>query len=115
MANALVARPFKLFQRDARRAVRTIELLGAPASVPLRLEGRYFVTDLIKAHAIRSLVGTSIIRKLDRAARDDTGDNLSQVPNPIIMSGLAHIKRLIEHNVYRCLECGNESARDILN
>src|SRR5262245_51577746 len=73
------------------------------------------MADFVEAHTIRARIRSSIVRKFDRTPGNDTGDDLGQVPDSIVMGGLTDVERLIEDDARRCLERGNESARDILD
>src|SRR5258708_7080186 len=115
MPDALISRALELFQCQAGRTIGLIELLRTSARVPLRIERRKLATDFLEAHAIRTLVGAGIVRKLDRASRDDGGYDLRQIPNAVIVGGLADVKRLIEYIIGRRFECSDEGARDILD
>src|SRR6516162_2981112 len=115
MADALVSRPLELFQRQAGRTVSLVELLGAHARIPLRLERRKLATDFFETHAIRALVGAGIVRKFDRTSGHDASHDLRQVPDTVVVRGLAHVECFIEYVIRGRLECSNECSRDILN
>ncbi len=79
------------------------------------LECRKLAADLFETHAIRSFVGAGIVGKLDGARRHHAGDDLCQVPDAIVVGGLADVKRFIEYLIGRRLKRSNECPRDILN
>ena len=115
MANALIARPFELFEGKLGRSIGGIELLGATSRVPLRLEGRQLASDLLEADAVGSLVRSGVRRHFDAAARHDAGNDLGDVAHAIIVRGRAHVEGLIEDHFFRRLERGNEGAGDVLD
>src|SRR5262245_39336884 len=111
MANALVSWSLELLQSQAGRTVGIVELLGAHARIPLRLERRRLATDFFKTHAIRTRVGAGIARQRDRTSSHD----LRQGPYAVVVRGLAHVECFIEHLIHGRLERSNEGSRDIFN
>ena len=95
VADALVARPLELVERQPGLAIGGVELLGAAARVPLRLEGRQHAGDLVEADAVGALVGPGVRRHLDPAARHHVRDDLGDVADAVIVRGAADIERLV--------------------
>src|SRR5271170_1972892 len=60
MGDTLVAGSLELFQCQAGRLVRLMELLRSHARVPARLESGQLTADLFEAHAVRALVGAGV-------------------------------------------------------
>src|SRR5262245_2547776 len=115
MADALIARSLKLLQCQAGETIGIVELLGTHARIPLRLEHRKLVTDLFETHAIRALVRASILRNFDRTSGHDASHDLRQVTYAVVVRGLTHVERFVEHVVRWSLECSNECSGNILN
>ena len=91
------------------------KLLGAAASVPLRLKGRQHAGDLGEVDAIGTRVGACVGGKLDPAARHHVGDDLGDVADAIVVLGAADIECLVVDAPHRRLERGDEGARDVLD
>src|SRR4051794_24946862 len=115
VCNSLIPWPLEFLQGQARLSISAVELLCSFSSVPLRLEFRQSCANLLEAYTVRSLVGTGIVRKFDRAVRHHTGNDFRQVANAIVMNGLADIKRLIEYLLLRRFKRSNKSSGDILD
>src|SRR4029077_19263789 len=83
--------------------------------VPQRLESRKLPTKFFEIHAIRALVGAGIVGKFYCASGYNGGHDFGQIPNAVIVGGLADVESFITYLVGGCLERRNERARDILN
>src|SRR4029079_307185 len=115
VADALIARAFELLQRELRRAIRLVQLFGALAGIPLRLEVWQRLVDLVEAYAIAARVRTGVGRERKLAARHDVGDDIGDFANAIILAGAADVEGLIEDLVARCREGGDEGPRNVLD
>ena len=61
MVDALEPRPLAVLDHQAAAAIRVVELLGAAARVPLRLELRQQAMDLAEVHAVAARVGAPVL------------------------------------------------------
>ena len=81
----------------------------------MRLEGRQHAGNLLEADAVGPLVRPGVRRHFDTAARHHVGNDLGDLAHAIIVAGVAHVERLVEHHLFGRIERGNERAGDILD
>src|SRR5262249_25664711 len=108
MADPLVAWSFELLEHQIGSTISIVELLGAAARVPLRLEGRQHARDLVEVDAVGSCVGTCIRSNLEPAVWNHVSDDRGNIANAVIVSGLTYVERLIEDKVSRRFERRDE-------
>src|ERR1700730_10246367 len=115
VTDALVAWPLEFLQRQSRRSVGFVELLGAHAGVPLRFELWQIATDFLEANPVRAFCRPGIRREFERASGYNLGYDLGQITNAIVVGRLADIIGLIEHAIIRRLQGSNEGPRNVLD
>src|SRR5262245_36463461 len=76
VVDALEAWPFAIVDDQARHAIGFIELLGAAASAPLRLELGQCALDLAEIDAIAARIRSPVFGVVDARAGDDILDDL---------------------------------------
>src|SRR6476660_3798399 len=92
-----------------------MELLGAESRVPCRLKSWQHARDLLEADAVGPFVRSGVRRHFDAAAKHYAGNDLSNIAHAIVVGGAADVEDLVEHELFRRLERGNECAGYVLN
>src|SRR5437870_11185803 len=95
MVDAFEPWPLVICHRKPGLSVGGIQLFGAPARVPSRLELRQEATDLCKVDPVAPRVRATVLGVFDARARDNLPDDLGEVPNSIVLLAVADIQRLV--------------------
>src|SRR5262249_9787989 len=95
--------------------IMLIELLDALFDRPLGAKGGDVRRQLLATHAIAPRIGTATFGILDRAARYDPLDDLSNFRNLVVFSRAADVECLVVDRLARRLEDRQERPGNILD
>src|SRR5580704_13822299 len=115
VVDALVTRPFEIFELQIGVLAGFVEFLGAEAQIPFRLEIRKGALDLAEIYSIAARVGAAIGGIFDAAARDGLANDFGHVADLIISVCDAHVEGLTMNQVPRSFEYGQERAADVFD
>src|SRR5713101_1993166 len=115
VVDPLEAGPLVVLQGEAGASVGGVELLGAAAGIPLRLELGQQATDLAEIHAVTPRVRSTVLRIVDARAGDDFANDLGQLTDPIVFRALADVERLTVNGLAGGGQHGEEGTGDVFN
>src|SRR5260221_12044857 len=88
------------------------QLLGTAPGVPSTLEGRQMLPNFLERYPVAPVIGTGRTER-NVAIGNNFADNSCDLPDPVIMFGVSHIKHLVGYRFERCVEQGNDGLANI--
>src|SRR5438132_7956144 len=95
VVDTLVLAPFEVFEREVAASVCLVELACPTPCIPLWLELWDESSDLAEVGAVAPLVGSSLVRKFDPAARHGLPYDLGQVAHPVVLFCASDVEGLV--------------------